>query len=86
MPPQATSEGGGAAPQLQLERAMEERKLAQENVREMAERYTALQEKFRCVFRYSTSYAPSRNGGGERAGGGEGKGSRAVFLYEWLLL
>lgn len=68
-------EGGGAAPQLQLERAMEERKLAQENVREMAERYTALQEKFRCVsgrlrvtYRHGTGAGRERGGVGRRSG------------------
>lgn len=50
---QATSseaDGGGtaaAAATQQLERAFEERKAAQEGVKEMAERYSALQEKFR---------------------------------------
>lgn len=59
--PQSTSEGGGAAPQLQLERAIEERKVAQESVREMAERYTSLQEKFRCVSVFMASYVPSQH-------------------------
>lgn len=49
-PLKATSsgtDGGGAAAAQQLERAFEERKLAQDSVREMAERYSSLQEKFR---------------------------------------
>ncbi len=36
-----------AAAAEQLEKAFEERKVAQDSVREMAERYSALQEKFR---------------------------------------
>lgn len=42
------ADGGGAAAAQQLERAFEERKAAQDSVKEMAERYSALQEKFRC--------------------------------------
>lgn len=53
--PQAASsgaDGGGTAAAAataaeQLEKAFEERKVAQDSVREMAERYSALQEKFR---------------------------------------
>ena len=42
------ADGGGATAAQQLERAFEERKAAQDSVKEMAERYSALQEKFRC--------------------------------------
>lgn len=35
--------------------------MAQESVREMAERYTALQEKFRCVCVFMASYVPSQH-------------------------
>lgn len=52
-PLQAASSGtdgdtaAAAAAQQQLERAFEERTLAQDSVRDMAERYSVLQEKFR---------------------------------------